>query len=614
MKNRFEFWRHSLTKALRVNHRIVVDLFLVSIVGITTQTLAQVSTQTFTLQPGWNSIYLEVQPSDNSTTSVFSNLPVASVWTRAERLSSADFIQDPSEAAFNNPAWLRWFPPLRAEAFLGNLFAVFANRAYLIRVTNGAPLIWSVTGRPSLRQLDWVPDSYNLRGAPVDPISPPTFLNFFRSSKAHFNSMSNQLEKIYRLNSATGQWQLVAPADLVQSGAAYWIYTRGASDYLAPLTAKVELGDGLDFGLAVTELDIRIANLTAGPMSATVREVNSGGNGHLACYQFSPTLGGQWPGLPSPFVVSPAAGSETRLRLAVKRQDFTSTNYASILEVRDGVGTRVLVPVSAQAPGSTVAAAFAAIGKAGKSFASPAEESRSRAGLWVGSATLNAVSEPRSANPTNATPTKSQLNLTLIIHVDTNGQARLLKEVTQMWRDGTYTNDGSGNKVVEKPGQYVLLTDDTLIPFFAGAAIRDGESVGRRISTVGYDFPSSSSNNFLNLTGPFAIGQKLTATLNIPFDHPTNPFKHKYHPDHDNLNARFDGPAVESYTTVRQIELVPSATPPDGPAAPDYGYNLIGGAYRETITGIHKSAIRISGTFRLSRVSLTAQLNPSPTP
>ena len=596
------------------NVRRLGGLLLFAVAITSNLSHAQVSTQTFTLQPGWNSIYLEVQPANNSTAAVFSNLPVASVWMRAERLSSADFIQDPSEAAFNNPAWLRWFPPSRAEAFLGNLFAVFANRAYLIKATNAAPLNWIVIGRPSLRTPEWVPDAYNLRGLPVDPALPPTFLNFFRYSKAHYNTTTNRLEKIYRLNSATGQWQLVSAGDTVQSGAAYWIYTRGASDYLSPLTAKVELGDGLDFGLALTELNLSLANLTTSPMTATVRETGLTGAGHLAYYQFNPTLGGQWPALPSPFGVAPAAGATTRLQLGVRRQDFTLTNYSSVLEVRDGAGTRLLVPVSAEAPGSAVGAAFAAIGKAGKSFASPAEESRSRAGLWVGSATLNAVSEPRSANPTNPTPTKSQLSLTLIIHVDTNGQARLLKEVTQMWRDGTYTNDAGGSQVVDKPGQYVLLTDDTLIPFFAGSAVRDGESVGRRISTVGYDFPTSSSNNFLNLSGPFAIGQKLTATLNMPFDHPTNPFKHKYHPDHDNLDARFGESAVESYTTARQIELAPSATPPDGPTAPDYGYNLIGGTYRETITGIHKSTIRISGTFRLSRVSLIAQLNPSPTP
>jgi hypothetical protein len=339
--------------------------------------------------------------------------------------------------------------------------------------------------------------------------------------------------------------------------------------------------------------------------------MNSGGPGHLAYYQFSSTLGGQWPDLPSPLIVSSAAGKQTRLRLAVRRQNFTSTNYASVIEVRDGAGTRLLVPVSAEALSSAVAVQGAGGEKARKDAAS---ESKSRAGLWIGSATLNAVSEPHSANPTNPTPTKSPLSLTLIIHVDAGGQSRLLKEVVQMWRDGTYTNDANGERVVDKPGQYVLLTDETLLPSFKGASLRDGESVGRRISTVGYDFPSSSSNNFLNLSGAFAVGTNLTATLTLPFDHPTNPFKHKYHPDHDNLDDRFSGPATESFTTTRQIELQPSATSPDGPEEPAYNYDVIGGTYRETITGIHKNTVYVRGTFRLARASLIAELNPSPTP
>ena len=36
-------------------------------------------TQSFTLQPGWNAIYLEVRPADNSTATIFSNLPVATI-------------------------------------------------------------------------------------------------------------------------------------------------------------------------------------------------------------------------------------------------------------------------------------------------------------------------------------------------------------------------------------------------------------------------------------------------------------------------------------------------------------------------------------------------------
>src|SRR5262245_18551709 len=182
---------------VRANVRRGVGLLLIHMIIATIQVArAQVSTQLFTLQPGWNSIYLEVQPSDNSTATVFSNLPVASVWTRAERLSSVEFIQDPSEKAFNEAGWLRWFPPARPEALLNNLVAVFANRAYLLRSTNVTPVVWSVSGRPSLRQVGWVPDAYNLRGLPVDPGNPPTFLNFFRHSKAHFNATTGQLQKI----------------------------------------------------------------------------------------------------------------------------------------------------------------------------------------------------------------------------------------------------------------------------------------------------------------------------------------------------------------------------------------------------------------------------------
>jgi hypothetical protein len=40
----------------------------------------------------------------------------------------------------------------------------------------------------------------------------------------------------------------------------------------------------------------------------------------------------------------------------------------------------------------------------------------------------------------------------------------------------------------------------------------------------------------------------------------------------------------------------------------------MGGAYRETISGIHKHPIYVRGTFQLARVSSIAELNPSPTP
>jgi hypothetical protein len=572
--------------------------------GLAASISAQTVTQTTTLQPGWNAVWLEVQPDDNSTDAVFSSLPVASVWTRLERLSPVDFIQNVSEEAFNEAGWQRWFPASREESFLNNLFTVQANRAYLVRCTSDTPVVWTVTGRPSLRRPAWVPDALNLRGAPVDPAAPPTFRNFFRHSAAHYHAATGQLRPIYQLNSASGQWQIVGADDPMQSGTAYWISIQGASDYLAPLDVRVELGDGLDFGMELTTLNLRLKNLKAAPANALVTDFGAD-DSILSRYVFDPELGGQWTALPAALALPMDGGAEIRLRLAARRQDQRSNPHTSVIEVRDGAGTRVWVPVLVEDATATAAAGGLSLASAG---------SHPMAGLWVGTATLDKVSEPHSSDPLTPTPTKSPLNLRLLVHVGADGQARLLKEVLQMWSDGAFTTDAAGNRVVDTPGEYVLLTDDSLIPLFGGAGLRDGVPMGRRLSTIGYDFPSSAANNYLNLSGAFAIDEDLTATLTLPYDHPTNPFLHRYHPDHDNLNARFDGPAIEAYTTTREIRFGFAASPPDGPAAPDFGYNEMGGTYRETITGIHQSAIHVSGTFRLARMSFIAELNPSPSP
>jgi len=582
---------------------IPVLAILTGWLAIPVDVTAQAHTQTITLQPGWNAVWLEVRPEDDRSSAVFSQLPVASVWTRLERLSSVDFIQSASEAAFNEAGWQRWFPPSREESFLNNLFAVQANHAYLIKSTNPVPVIWNLTGRPSLRQPDWVPDAFNLRGLPVDPTASPTFLGFFSPSAAHYDSAAGQLQPVYRLNSGSAQWEQVAPGDSLQSGAAYWIFTRGASDYLAPLNADVDLGDGLDFGDELTQLNLHLKNWRSSPINALITEQAGGASSILSHYNFDPVSGGQWPALPAPLPQALGGGSRSTLRLAARRQDMSAGSYDSILEVRDGAGTRLLIPVHVEDPAAAVAPG------APNQVVAPSDP---LAGLWVGSATLKAVSEAHSADPTTPTPVNSALSLRLLVHVDATGQARLLKEVLQMWKDGTYTNDTGGNLVADQPGQYVLLTDDTLIPFFGGATVRDGESVGRRLSSVGYDFPSTATNNYLELAGSFSVGNSLSGTLTLPYDYPTNPFYHRYHPDHDNLNARFDGPLVEAYTTTRQIALQFLTSPPDGPAVPDFGYNEMGGTYSETITGIHKYPIHVSGTFRLTRVSLIANLNPSP--
>ncbi|MES2923509.1 MAG: hypothetical protein V4819_18280 [Verrucomicrobiota bacterium] len=554
---------------------------------------AQTINQSITLQPGWNAVWLEVEPEINQTDEVFEGMPVSSVWTRLERTTTAEFIQSVSEAAFTKEGWQRWFPPSREESVLNNLFTVQANRAYLIKLSGSVPVIWNLNGRPSLRRPEWVPDSFTLRGAPVDPAVPVTFLNFFRASKAHYKATGNTLQPIYRLNNAQGAWVPVNGSEVMKSGEAYWIFSEGASDYLAPLDAKVESGDGLDFGSELTALNLSLENHKTAPVNAMV-ESGTGGQA-LSYAAFDPQLGKQWPELPTSLAVPLESGAKIQVRLAPRRKDQAEATKQSVIKIRDGAGVRLLIPTSVERT---------MLSSSGGSL---------MAGLWVGNATIKAVSEAHSTNDSvTPTPTKSEFSLRVIIHVDAAGEPRLLKEVIQMWKDGTYTIDGNGDTVVATPGEYVLLTDDALIPQFKGAAVRDGQSVGRRVSTIGYDFTTANEDKSLDLSGSFGIGQPLTATLGVPGNHPTNPYLHKYHPDHDNLNAQFNGPAAESFQTTRQISFSFAATPPDGPAVPDFGYDEMGGNYQEVISGLHKNAIHLGGTFRLSRVSPIAEINPSP--
>ena len=108
-----------------------------------------------------------------------------------------------------------------------------------------------------------------------------------------------------------------------------------------------------------------------------------------------------------------------------------------------------------------------------------------------------------------------------------------------------------------------------------------------------------------------AVGRTLTYTIPLPFDDVTNPFVHTYHPDHDNLDARFRplGAGVESYTVTRVVTLTFTAAPPDGSTVSGWGTTVYGGTYAETITGLNRQPLTVGGGFGMRRVSEVAALD-----
>ena len=119
------------------------------------------------------------------------------------------------------------------------------------------------------------------------------------------------------------------------------------------------------------------------------------------------------------------------------------------------------------------------------------------------------------------------------------------------------------------------------------------------------------------LSGLFNPGNVLTGEIVLRPDYPLNPFRHKYHPDHDNLNSQFepitDESQAESYGVQRSLrfELSSASTATD---QPDPAYSIMEGTYRETLVGLHKQPLLVKGSFRLVRVSYISELNPSPVP
>jgi hypothetical protein len=97
----------------------------------------------------------------------------------------------------------------------------------------------------------------------------------------------------------------------------------------------------------------------------------------------------------------------------------------------------------------------------------------------------------------------------------------------------------------------------------------------------------------------------LTATLYLPANHPTNPFRHRRHPDH---TAGFD--------VRRNIRIDFDGSPTNSLDHAGFGVDRITGTYREEITGLHKPlgpqqsiGLKVEGPVEFSRISLIDTLN-----
>jgi hypothetical protein len=178
----------------------LISSVLLWLVALPVPCLAQWRTQHISLVPGWNAVYLEVQPEPRACAEVFQDRPVQSVWKWDRRFSTIQFVVDPATLLPESPDWLLWLPASDPRSFLARLFELQGGQAYLIKVAAGAaPFTLAVKGRVILPRLDWYPHGLNLVGLPVHPNQPPTFTDFFRFTPEVDTSRSYANE-LYRVD------------------------------------------------------------------------------------------------------------------------------------------------------------------------------------------------------------------------------------------------------------------------------------------------------------------------------------------------------------------------------------------------------------------------------
>ncbi len=525
--------------------------------------------QQIPLAVGWNAIHLEVEPDDLSPAAVFGAPEIEMVWTFGDADGAPEFIVNQDELPWNTPGWAVFVPRGEAAA-VSTLASVSGGRCYLVKTSAATTL--SVAGRPVNRTVFWRTGRFNLVGLPADPATSLPFDDFLGARPAGGGPSGL---RAYQLG-ADGRWTLIANPGAAgpQRGRAYWIFHDTRVARSGPWSLDEVSLSGVDFDASRTVQPIRLTNHT--DYALTGLQLRAEAAPLLYDAGLDPARpDARWRDL-AEFAGSVPSRAARDLVLGLSRAPG-DTGFDEVLTVRGG-GQLLRLPLRA-AP------------------------TRGHAGLWGGEVRVTHVSYANGASPTTPVPTQDPLAFRILLHVGTTpvggapASARLLKEVYVV-----------GQPVVGVPGAVVpaLVADSSLLPTYQGISNRQGRQVGYRLSAITYDFPTPT----LNLTGQF--GGQLAGSLVIAPSGALHPFRHRYHPEHDNLSpelspmpADFPGHLREVWEMRRAFILdfddATAGDPQDGPGRLD-------GEYREVLTGAHREPIHLSGRFTLRRINAIADL------
>lgn len=538
---------------------------------------AQTILQSVSLVPGWNAVYLMVEPNPAGLDTLLAGKPVESV-RRWNPSPSGYFEIDPQTPVSMSGNWQIWFPEGSEFRDLSDLAQLSAGSTYLIQASGSTTV--QVSGIPVLCSANWQAGQ-NFGGVPV-PVSAPTFTKFFSFDSAISTSFASGGELYKVLPDASVQRIFQPATEKPARGTAYWIKSTTTHPYSGALEVGLSSSKGwLDFGGSLFASTMTIKNTTTVNQTARLEltgtiplsRVVPFWDGTVSRTEYIPLTGTVSSNL-APGQVWSVRLTPTATALATASEGAT---FGGVLNISDVGGTMLQ--------------------QIGVACVKKGDLSSSPTGLWVGEVAVEKVNRAvttmdQTWDSEQLIPASDVFSFRLLIHVDELGDVRLLQRVLVASRQ-----NNTGETVHE------LLTDESAV-----------EPYRRRYPDAAIKRISSANIPMMNpqlLTGLFGGSNVCSGTVSLSYDDPVNPFKHRYAPMHDNLEER-NGTfvkreeGVESYSINRAISLSFFATDPEELEV-RWGSTVVGGIYRETISGLHRP-MKVEGEFRLRKVSDVATL------
>ncbi len=531
---------------------------------------AQWQSTTYTLKTGWNSIYLHGDATHATPEQLFAAHPaVTEVWRWNPNPTQVGFTSTPLLPSNGTPEWSKWVRGGPSASLIG----LTGQSAYLVKCSAAASV--AIAQRPMPPRNTWVRSGANFLGFPSSKATGnfPTFSNYFATFPAAIAANAKIFKYVGGELGAGNPLQIFSPnLERVDRDQAYWFSSEVVGNFHSPVQISLSNGEGFAFGRRGTVITARVMNRTAAVMTLRIAPVasNTPPSGQELITAGVPltrrTLDEQAEWVETPIAAAYdeviAPNSSVELSFGIDRSLMSGAAdalYASLLRFSDLANTfDILLPATARKD--------------------------TLAGLWIGEAVVTAVESKPLQNAVK--PAGNAFPLRYLIHVADDGTARVLSQIFM-------------GPMAAAPHNFGLCLTE------AGLKA-DAKSAARRI--VATHMPLDCA---LSSTGSFGIGSDLSCTIATPFDDPTNPFVHQYHPDHDNKSGQTALVAgEESHSVTRQVTFTFTATPPGGGSATGWGSSVIGGTYGEVVSGLHKQNISLTGSFELRRASELGTLNP----